>query len=667
MKYRILANAIRFLSIDAIQKANSGHPGAPLGMADIATILWKKFLKHNPRNPNWINRDRFILSNGHSSMLLYALLHLTGYDLSIEDLKNFRQLNSKTPGHPEYGCTPGVETTSGPLGQGLANAVGIAISEKKLSSEFNRTGYPIIDHFTYVFVGDGCLMEGISHEVCSIAGILKLNKLIVIWDNNGISIDGKICNWYNEDTTRRFESYGWNVIDNINGHNYKEIEFALINARNSKNKPTLICCKTIIGYGSPNKSGTNKCHGSPLGEEEVLLVREQLRWKYPPFFIPKNIYNAWSSLNKGRTYQKNWDKLFYKYKIKYPKETAEIIRRIKNKLPKEWNKKSLNYINKLQKLNSNISTRQASQNTLNKFVNWIPELIGGSADLSDSNLTRHNKSSDITYKNYSGNYIRYGVREFGMSAIMNGIALYNFFIPYGGTFLIFMEYARNAVRMSALMGLRVIFIYTHDSIGLGEDGPTHQPIEQLSSLRLTPNMETWRGCDQVEVAVSWQQAIERKDGPTALIFTRQNLDQQYRNNIQVDSIKRGGYILYDNNLDNSLPDIIIISSGSEISLSMRVANMLNNDGIKVRVVSMPCVERFEKQDINWREQVIPNQVDRRLIIEASSSDFWKSYVKMGEIIGIKTFGKSGPSKLLFEYFGFSVKNILSIAKKILKR
>ncbi|MBX4180903.1 transketolase [Sodalis sp. CWE] len=667
MEERLLANAIRFLSIDSIEKANSGHPGSPLGMADVATVLWRNFLKHNPIDPNWINRDRFILSNGHSSMLLYALLHLTGYDLSIQDLKNFRQLHSKTPGHPEYGCTPGVEVTSGPLGQGIANAVGMALAEKILATEFNRKNYPIIDHYTYVFLGDGCLMEGISHEACSLAGNFKLGKLIAFWDKNNISIDGRIDDWFTDDTASRFHSYGWQVIDDIDGHNFKQINFALNQAKNQKNKPTLLCFKTVIGYGSPNKAGHHDSHGSPLGKEEVALTRKALGWSYAPFEIPKLIYAQWNASEKGKAIQAVWKKLFSEYQKDYPKEATEFLRRILNRFPKNWKKNTQDYVYKLQTQSSPaaIATRQASQKTLNYFAQWLPELFGGSADLSSSNLTRHNQAQDVTPSDVSGNYIHYGVREFGMSAIMNGIALHGGFIPYGGTFLVFMEYARNAVRMAALMKIRTIFVYTHDSIGLGEDGPTHQPIEQLATLRLTPNMETWRSCDQVETAVSWQQAVERLDGPTALIFTRQSLVQQMRSAEQLQQIAKGGYILQD--CKNKQPDLIIISSGSEVALAMHVATQLNEEGKHVRVVSMPCVERFEKQDIAWKESVLPFSVRKRFIIEASIEGFWRGYAGLeGKVLGIKDFGKSAPASVLFNYFGFTKENALSIARSLLE-
>lgn len=664
MEHQSLANAIRFLSIDAVQKANSGHPGAPLGMADMATVLWRDFLQHNPADPNWINRDRFVLSNGHSSMLLYALLHLTGYDLSIEDLQNFRQLHSKTPGHPEYGYTPGVETTSGPLGQGIANAVGMALAEKVLAAEFNREGYPVVSHYTYAFLGDGCLMEGISHEACSLAGTLKLGKLIALWDDNNISIDGHVDGWFADDTPARFRAYGWHVIDNIDGQDAKQVAAALDSARSRQDKPTLLCCKTTIGYGSPNKADSHDSHGSPLGQEEVALVREALGWTHAPFDIPSEIYTQWDARAKGAAAQAGWETLFADYRSAYPREAAELLRRSLKTLPDDWRQNSQDYIHGLQDEPAALATRQASQQTLNHFIQWLPELLGGSADLSPSNLTRHANARDITPANASGNYISYGVREFGMSAIMNGVALHGGFIPYGGTFLMFMEYARNAVRMAALMKIRSIFVYTHDSIGLGEDGPTHQPVEQLAALRLTPNMETWRGCDRVEAAVSWQQAIERTDGPSALIFTRQPLQQQPRSARQLESIARGGYILRD---CEGTPELIIISSGSEIELAVYAAAQLGEEGKRVRVVSMPCTERFEKQDAAWRESVLPAAVRKRLVIEASIEGFWRGYAGLdGNVIGMSSFGESAPAAVLFGHFGFTQENALSTARGLLE-
>ncbi|WP_413740491.1 transketolase [Sodalis sp. RH14] len=658
-----LANAIRFLSIDAVQKANSGHPGAPLGMADMATVLWRKFLKHNPADPQWINRDRFVLSNGHSSMLLYSLLHLTGYDLGIEDLRNFRQLHAKTPGHPEYGYTPGVETTSGPLGQGIANAVGMALAEKTLAAQFNREGFPVVDHFTYVFMGDGCLMEGISHEACSLAGTLKLGKLIALWDNNNISIDGHVDGWFSDDTPARFRAYGWQVIADIDGHNPGQVAAALEQARNEPHRPTLICCKTTIGYGSPNKADSHDSHGSALGAAEVALVRQTLGWTHAAFEIPPDIYAHWDARETGAAAQAEWQQLFTRYRREYPEEAAGLLRRSQKILPADWHANSQEYIRRLQANPANLATRQASQKALDQFIQWLPELLGGSADLSPSNLTRHGQARDITPDDASGNYISYGVREFGMSAMMNGVALHGGFIPYGGTFLMFMEYARNAVRMAALMKIRSIFVYTHDSIGLGEDGPTHQPVEQLAALRLTPNMETWRGCDQVEAAVSWQQAIERNDGPSALVFTRQPLEQQPRNARQLADIARGGYVLRD---CDGVPELIIISSGSEIELAVYAAAGLTEQGRRVRVVSLPCVERFEKQDAAWRESVLPIAVRKRLVIEASIAGFWQGYAGLdGKVIGMNSFGESAPAAVLFGHFGFTKDNALAAARALL--
>lgn len=597
MNSQLLANAIRMLSVDAIQKANSGHPGAPMGMADIAEVVWRRHLRHNPKNPQWFNRDRYIQSNGHGSMLIYALLHLTGYDLSMDDIRDFRQLHSRTPGHPEYGYTPGVETTTGPLGQGVANAVGMAIAEKALAAEFNKPGFNIVDHHTWLFLGDGCLMEGISHEACGLAGTLKLGNLIAIWDDNGISIDGHVEGWFAEDTAARFRAYGWHVIEGVDGHDPEEVDAAVREAKSVTDKPSLLCCKTIIGFGSPNKANSHDCHGSALGADEVALVRERLQWPYAPFEIPGEIYAAWDATEKGAQVQQEWDALFADYAKQWPELAAEFTRRMKGDLPAGWAENMQKYVHDLQSHPAALATRQVSQKCLNHFADMLPELMGGSADLSPSNLTRHQKSVDFTGENPAGNYISYGVREFGMSAIMNGLALHGGFIPYGGTFLMFMEYARNALRMAALMKIRSVFVYTHDTIGLGEDGPTHQPVEQLASLRLTPNMETWRGCDQVEVAVAWQQAIERKDGPTSLVLTRQPLAQQPRTAAQLAEIARGGYVLSD---CDGQPEMILISAGSEIELVVSAAKALTEEGRKVRVVSMPCTERFDNQDAAYK-------------------------------------------------------------------
>lgn len=663
MNSQLLANAIRMLSVDAIQKANSGHPGAPMGMADIAEVVWRRHLRHNPKNPQWFNRDRYIQSNGHGSMLIYALLHLTGYDLSMDDIRDFRQLHSRTPGHPEYGYTPGVETTTGPLGQGVANAVGMAIAEKALAAEFNKPGFNIVDHHTWLFWGDGCLMEGISHEACGLAGTLKLGNLIAIWDDNGISIDGHVEGWFAEDTAARFRAYGWHVIEGVDGHDPEEVDAAVREAKSVTDKPSLLCCKTIIGFGSPNKANSHDCHGSALGADEVALVRERLQWPYAPFEIPGEIYAAWDATEKGAQVQQEWDALFADYAKQWLELAAEFTRRMKGDLPAGWAENMQKYVHDLQSHPAALATRQVSQKCLNHFADMLPELMGGSADLSPSNLTRHQKSVDFTGENPAGNYISYGVREFGMSAIMNGLALHGGFIPYGGTFLMFMEYARNALRMAALMKIRSVFIYTHDTIGLGEDGPTHQPVEQLASLRLTPNMETWRGCDQVEVAVAWQQAIERKDGPTSLVLTRQPLAQQPRTAAQLAEIARGGYVLSD---CDGQPEMILISAGSEIELVVSAAKALTEEGRKVRVVSLPCTERFDNQDAAYKESVLPKAVRKRLAVEASIAGFWERYVGLdGKVIGMTSFGESAPANVLFKHFGFTPENVLAQARELL--
>ncbi|MFI0600642.1 transketolase [Escherichia coli] len=663
MNSQLLANAIRMLSVDAIQKANSGHPGAPMGMADIAEVVWRRHLRHNPKNPQWFNRDRYVQSNGHGSMLIYALLHLTGYDLSMDDIRDFRQLHSRTPGHPEYGYTPGVETTTGPLGQGVANAVGMAIAEKALAAEFNKPGFNIVDHHTWLFLGDGCLMEGISHEACGLAGTLKLGNLIAIWDDNGISIDGHVEGWFAEDTAARFRAYGWHVIEGVDGHDPEAVDAAVREAKSVTDKPSLLCCKTIIGFGLPNKANSHDCHGSALGADEVALVRERLQWPYAPFEIPGEIYAEWDATEKGAQVQQEWDALFADYAKQWPELAAEFTRRMKGDLPAGWVENMQKYVHDLQSHPAALATRQVSQKCLNHFADMLPELMGGSADLSPSNLTRHQKSVDFTGENPAGNYISYGVREFGMSAIMNGLALHGGFIPYGGTFLMFMEYARNALRMAALMKIRSVFVYTHDTIGLGEDGPTHQPVEQLASLRLTPNMETWRGCDQVEVAVAWQQAIERKDGPTSLVLTRQPLAQQPRTAAQLAEIARGGYVLSD---CDGQPEMILISAGSEIELVVSAAKALTEEGRKVRVVSMPCTERFDNQDAAYKESVLPKAVRKRLAVEASIAGFWERYVGLdGKVIGMTSFGESAPANVLFKHFGFTPENVLAQARELL--
>ena len=653
---RDLANAIRALSMDAVQQANSGHPGAPMGMADIAEVLWNDYLSHNPADPNWTNRDRFVLSNGHGSMLLYSLLHLSGYDLPIEEIKNFRQLHSKTPGHPEYGYAPGVETTTGPLGQGISNAVGMALAEKVLAGQFNRPGHDIVDHNTYTFLGDGCLMEGISHEVCSLAGTLKLGKLVAFYDDNGISIDGEVEGWFSDDTPARFESYGWQVIPNVDGHDSDAIKAAIDQARAETGKPTLICCKTIIGFGSPNKQGKEDCHGAALGVDEVALTRKQLGWEYGPFEIPADHYAGWNGVEKGTAAQAAWNKQLTAYRAAHPELAAEFERRANGDLPADFSAQADAYIQECQDKMEKVASRKASQNCLNAYGPMLPELLGGSADLAGSNLTIWSGSKDITGDNADGNYIYYGVREFGMSAMMNGIALHGGFINYGATFLMFMEYARNAVRMAALMKQQSIFVYTHDSIGLGEDGPTHQPVEQLSALRSTPNLHTWRPCDTVESAVSWKSAIERRDGPAALVFSRQGLTPMPRTGDQVAAISRGGYILKD----CDAPQAILIATGSEVDLAMQAAEQLADKGILARVVSMPCAEIFSAQDADYRDSVLPPSVRARVAVEALHADYWYKFVGLdGRVVGMTSFGESAPGDVLLKEFGFTVDNVVS--------
>jgi len=657
------ANAIRALSMDAVQKANSGHPGAPMGMADIAEVLWRDHLKHSPTNPQWADRDRFVLSNGHGSMLIYSLLHLTGYDLTIDDLKNFRQLHSKTPGHPEFGYTAGVETTTGPLGQGLANAVGFAVAEKVMAAQFNRPGHNIVDHNTYVFLGDGCMMEGISHEVCSLAGTLGLNKLIAFYDDNGISIDGEVHGWFTDDTPRRFEAYGWQVIRNVDGHDADEIQMAIETARKS-DRPTLICCKTIIGFGSPNKQGKEESHGAALGEAEIALTREALGWKHGPFEIPAEIYAEWDAKQKGADAENEWNKRFAAYEAEFPALAAEFKRRMAGELPADFAEKASEFIREVATKGETIASRKASQNCLNAFGPLLPELLGGSADLAGSNLTLWKGCKPVVAEDASGNYMYYGVREFGMAAIMNGVALHGGLIPYGATFLMFMEYARNAVRMSALMKQRVIYVFTHDSIGLGEDGPTHQPVEQLVALRTTPNLDTWRPADTVESAVAWKHAVERKDGPSALIFSRQNLPFHVRDNETEAAIARGGYILKN---CAGEPELILIATGSEVSLAVQAADKLAEQGRKVRVVSMPCTSVFDAQDAAYKQLVLPVEVGARIAIEAAHADYWYKYVGLdGRVIGMTTYGESAPAGQLFEEFGFTVDNILSVAEELLE-
>ncbi len=660
---RELANAIRALSMDAVQKAKSGHPGAPMGMADIAEVLWNDFLKHNPSNPSWYDRDRFVLSNGHGSMLIYSLLHLTGYDVSIDDIKSFRQMHAKTAGHPEYGYCPGVETTTGPLGQGLSNAVGFAVAEKTLAAQFNRPGHEIVNHHTYTFMGDGCLMEGISHEVCSLAGTLGLGKLIAFWDDNGISIDGKVEGWFTDDTVQRFKAYGWQVIADVDGHNPDQIRAAIEAAQANTTQPTLICCKTVIGFGSPNKEGTAGCHGAALGDEEVALTRKRLAWKHAPFEIPEDIYADWNAAAAGSVAENDWNEQLADYSAAYPELAAEMLRRLAGDLPADFSATADAWIAELSEKGENIASRKASQNALNHYGPMLPEFLGGSADLAGSNLTKWSGAKVIDGQDASGNYINYGVREFGMSAIMNGLALHGGFIPYGATFLVFMEYARNALRMAALMKIQAIHVYTHDSIGLGEDGPTHQPIEQVANLRHTPNMSTWRPCDAVESAVAWKKAIERKDGPTAMIFSRQSLVHQTRTPAQVQDIAKGGYVLSDS---AAQPELIFIATGSEVELVVQAADLLRAKGKNVRVVSMPCTDLFDAQDAAYRESVLPAAISARVAVEALQADYWYKYVGLnGAIVGMTTFGESAPADQLFEHFGFTVANIVTKAEALL--
>jgi len=659
---RELANAIRVLSMDAVQKANSGHPGAPMGMADIAEVLWNDFMHHNPANPSWPNRDRFVLSNGHGSMLIYSLLHLTGYDLGIEDLKQFRQLHSRTPGHPEYGYTPGVETTTGPLGQGITNAVGMAIAEKMLAGQFNRDTHKIVDHYTYVFMGDGCMMEGISHEACSLAGTLGLGKLIAFWDDNGISIDGHVEGWFTDDTPMRFESYGWHVVRGVDGHDSEAIKKALQEARSVNDKPSLICTKTVIGYGAPNLCGSHDCHGAALGLDEVSATRENLGWSHEPFVVPDDIYSGWNARDKGAKAEAAWVEKFAKYKAVFPDLAAEFERRvIKGELPKDWASKAKDFVATCNSKAEKIATRKASQNAISAFAPALPEIVGGSADLAASNLTLWKEAKGISNTVSDGNYIYYGVREFAMSAIMNGIALHGGFIPFGATFLTFSDYARNAVRMAALMKIRSIFVYTHDSIGLGEDGPTHQPIEHVASLRIIPHMHVWRPCDTVESAVAWQSAIERKDGPSSLIFSRQALIPNPRSDQQIAAIRRGGYTLAD---CQGAPQAIIIATGSEVEIAVAAAKTLSDSGVKVRVVSMPCTNIFDAQDAAYKESVLPKNVKARVAIEAGVSEYWTRFVgDQGKVIGINRFGESAPASLLYKEFGFTAENVVKAVQE----
>ncbi|MCG6897139.1 MAG: transketolase [Thiocapsa sp.] len=662
-----LANAIRALAMDAVQKANSGHPGAPMGMADIAEVLWNDFMTHNPANPAWIDRDRFVLSNGHGSMLIYALLHLTGYELGIEDLKQFRQLHSKTPGHPEYGYAPGIETTTGPLGQGISNAVGMALAERALAAQFNRPGHTIVDHFTYVFLGDGCLMEGISHEACSLAGALGLGKLIAIYDDNNISIDGEVRGhgdtpaWFLDDTPKRFEAYGWHVIPKVDGHDPEAVKAAIEEAREVTDRPSIICCQTIIGYGSPNKQGKEECHGAALGEDEVALTREALGWSHPPFVMPEAVYQGWDARERGAAAESDWNDRFAAYAAAFPAEAAELKRRMAGDLPQDWPEQADAFIAAVVDKGETIASRKASQNALNGFGPLLPELLGGSADLAGSNLTLWKGAKGIGKGQAAGNYVYYGVREFGMSAIMNGVALHGGFVPYGATFLMFSEYARNALRMAALMRIQSIFVYTHDSIGLGEDGPTHQPVEQIPTLRMIPNMSVWRPCDAVESAVAWKLAIERRDRPSCLIFSRQNLAHMSRSPEQVDAIARGGYILRD---CDGTPAAIIIATGSEVELAVKAAEAMVDKAI--RVVSMPSTDIFDAQDAGYRESVLPKAVTARVAVEAAVPDGWWKYVGQdGAVLGITRFGESAPAGPLFKEFGFTVENLVAQVRSVL--
>ncbi len=654
-----LANAIRVLSADAVQQANSGHPGAPMGMADIAEVLWNDFLSHNPKNPNWHNRDRFVLSNGHGSMLIYSLLHLSGYDVSADDLKNFRQLHSKTPGHPEYGYTPGVETTTGPLGQGIANGVGMAIAEKTLAAQFNTSDHTIVDHNTYVFMGDGCMMEGISHEACSLAGTLGLGKLIAFWDDNGISIDGEVEGWFTDDTPARFQAYGWDVIADVDGHDAESLQAAIAKAKAETGKPTLICCKTVIGKGSPNKQGTENCHGAPLGADEIALVRENLGWDAAPFEVPASIKQAWDGSDKGAAAEQAWQATFDAYQTANPEQASEFLRRMNGELPADWSEETAKLVAAADHAAQTLATRKASLNSLNQLGPLLPELIGGSADLAGSNYTIWGGSKGISADDASGNYLYFGVREFAMAAVSNGIALHGGFKTYGGTFLVFADYMRNGMRMSALMKQPVVYVLTHDSIGLGEDGPTHQPVEHVASLRLIPNMSLWRPCDAVESLVAWKVAVEANDKPSSLVFSRQNLPHQARDASQLANIEKGGYVLKD---CEATPDLILIATGSEVALAMESAEELTKQGNAVRVVSMPSTDCFDAQDATYKESVLPSSVTKRIALEAGISDYWYKYVGLqGAVVGMTSFGESAPADQLFEHFGFTVENVVAIA------
>ncbi len=658
---RTLANAIRALSMDAVQKANSGHPGMPMGMADIAEVLWNDFLKHNPNNPGWVDRDRFILSNGHGSMLHYSLLHLSGYDLPMAELMNFRQLHSKTPGHPEYGYAPGIETTTGPLGQGISNGVGMALAEKTLAARFNREGHSVVDHYTYVFLGDGCLMEGVSHEACSLAGTLGLGKLIAFYDDNGISIDGEVEGWFTDDTPGRFAAYGWHVIPRVDGHDAGAVARAIEEARAETERPTLICCQTVIGWGSPNKQGKEECHGAALGEDEVVLVRETLGWPHGPFEVPEEVYAGWDARMRGANVEADWNRRFGEYRSAHPDLAAEFERRMARELPAEWEAAARAHIERVAAEGQKVATRKASQNTLNAYAPLLPELIGGSADLTGSNNTNWKGSQAVTRERADGNYIYYGVREFGMSAIMNGMTLHGGLMPYGGTFLMFSEYARNALRMAALMKIPTIFVYSHDSVGLGEDGPTHQAVEQTATLRLMPNMSVWRPCDEAETAVAWKCAIERSDGPTCLLLSRQGLAPQERDAQQLDNIARGGYVLVDSDAE---PEAVIIATGSEVDLAVQAARSL--DG-RVRVVSMPSTDRFDAQDESYRNSVLPVGVPR-VAVEAGVTDCWRKYVGLdGRVVGVDRFGESAPAADVFRHFGLTADNVAAAVTAVRTR
>lgn len=663
MKSNVLANAVRILSMDGVQKANSGHPGAPMGMADIAEVVWRRAMKHNPKNPHWANRDRFVLSNGHASMLIYSLLHLSGYDLGIEDLKQFRQMHSRTAGHPEYKLTPGVETTTGPLGQGIANAVGMALAEKALAAQFNREGFPIIDHHTYTFLGDGCMMEGISHEAASLAGTWKLGKLTAFYDNNGISIDGEVEHWLTDDTAKRFEAYGWHVVRGVDGHDGDAIAKALEEAHKITDKPSLIMCTTTIGFGSPSKAGKESCHGAPLGADEVKATRKQLGWEYEePFFVPEEIYKAWDQTEKGAAAEMEWEKLYAAYEKQYPDEARELYRRLKSELPGNWEAEMDKTIAQWQKDAVKVASRKASQMSLDVLGQVLPELIGGSADLSPSNLTQWKGAQDFDVASGKGTYLRFGVREFGMTAVLNGLALHGGFLPYGATFLMFMEYARNGLRMAALMGLREVYVFTHDSIGLGEDGPTHQPVEQIASLRMTPNMVTWRPADAVETGIAWKESVKRSNGPSTLFLSRQNLAPQPRTDEQLKLVEKGAYVLWES---SEKPEVILIGTGSELDLAMQAGKKLAGEGKSVRVVSMPSPEVFEHQDEAYKQSVLPSSVKKRVAVEAAWTDYWFKYVGLdGKVIGMHSFGESAPAEKLYEYFGITADKVYEAAKAL---